>query len=145
MAARALSPSQSAAFRSLSPFDRSHLCRVHARLRSRGETDADVLTAALLHDVGKVDGCRRVRLIHRVVRVLLEPLAPRLLERLGRLPAPGWRAGFALAVHHATIGAGRANELGCSARTCWLIAHHEDDPPPEDDALLRLIAADHAA
>jgi hypothetical protein len=145
IAARALTPDQFAAFRSLPPFDRSHLCRVHDLLRSRGETDSDVLTASLLHDLGKMDGDRRVCLIHRVVSVLLEPIAPRFLDRLARLPATRWRTGFALAVHHPAIGAGRAAALGCSERACWLIAHHEDDPPPGDAALRRLIAADRAS
>ncbi|HEY8448604.1 MAG TPA: HD domain-containing protein [Thermomicrobiales bacterium] len=139
-----LTPAQAAAFRQLPAFDQRHLLRVYQRLRSAGERDEDVLIAALLHDIGKVGTEGRVRLPHRVARVLLARFAPGLLGWLARLPAPRWRAGFALAVHHPTLGAERAATLGCSKRVCWLIAHHEDDPPPPDPGLCRLIAADRA-
>jgi hypothetical protein len=140
-----LTDEQAAAFRRLQLFDQAHLCRVYEVLRSWGEEDPDLLVASLLHDLGKVGERGTVRLPHRVARVLLSRTSPRTLARLARLPPARWRAGFALAVHHPVLGARRAAELGCSDRTCWLIAHHEDDPPPDDDQLRRLIAADHAA
>lgn len=139
-----LTPEQAVAFRQLPAFDQRHLIRVYQRLCSAGERDKDVLLAALLHDIGKVGPEGRVRLPHRVARVLLRRIAPGLLAWLARRPAPRWRAGFALAVHHPALGAERAASLGCSERVCWLIAHHEDDPPAPDSALCRLIAADRA-
>lgn len=135
---------QAAVFRQLPLFDQAHLCRVCEALRARGEEDRDLLVAALLHDVGKVGRRGSIRLPHRVLRVVLRRFCPRLLAWLARLPDSRWRAGFALAVHHAALGAERAAELGCSARTCWLIAHHEDDPAPDDERLRRLMAADQA-
>lgn len=143
--AAVVTPAQAAAFRGLPAHDQAHLCRVCRILLASGVADRDLLAAALLHDVGKADAGGRVRLPDRVARVLLAWLAPRLLARLAALPAPGPRRGFALAVHHPRLGAERAAQLGCSRRTCWLIAHHEDEPPPDDPDLLRLMAADHAA
>ncbi len=142
---RALNLSQAAAFSSLPTFDRAHLIAVHDLLQRNGETDGDLLQAALLHDLGKCRDGHCVRLAHRVARVILRRISPSLLKRLARLPAPAWRLGFALAVHHPALGAEMATKLGCSPRTCWLIAHHEDMPAPDDEQLRRLIAADHAA
>ena len=142
---RFLTAEQAAVFHRLSIFYQSHLCRVCERLLAQGEQDRDLLVAALLHDVGKIGDTGTVLLPHRVARVVLRRLSPSLLARLARLPANRWRAGFALAVHHPALGAEKARQLGCSERTCWLIAHHEDKPAPHDDQLRRLIAADHAA
>ncbi len=145
MLSSTLTPRQATAFLALPEHDQAHLCRTFDILRSDGVEDADLLAAGLLHDLGKTDGASSVRLPHRVARVLLRRLAPRLLARLAHMPAPTWRRGLALAVHHPRLGAEQAASLGCSARTCWLIAHHEADPAPDDSDLRRLMAADHAA
>ncbi|MER3484756.1 MAG: hypothetical protein C4345_01020 [Chloroflexota bacterium] len=137
-----LTGEQVTAFRRLPAYDQVHAFRVYQRLVCAGETDCDVLIAALLHDVGKVMPPFRVRLNDRVARVILQRCAPGLLMRLARLPAPRWRAGLALAVHHPMLGAALAATLGCTPRVCWLIEHHEDDPPPPDAALCRLVGAD---
>lgn len=136
---------QAAAFRGLPPHDQAHLCRAYRWLRDDGGSDRDLLAAALLHDLGKASPTGSIRLPDRVARVVLSRLAPSLLRRVARLPAPAWRRGLALAVHHPALGAKRAAALGCSARTCWLIAHHEDATNRHDPDLARLIAADRAA
>ncbi len=144
--AAALPAAAAEAFRRLPTHDQAHLCRVYRTLRRDGVDDPELLAAALLHDLGKIDESGgHVRLPDRVARVLLRRLAPRLLQRLARPDAPSWRRGLTLAVHHPALGAARAAALGCSARTCWLIEHHEDDPPPDDRHLHRLMAADRAA
>lgn len=144
--AATLSGPQSEAFRRLPVHDQAHLCRVYRALRDDGMDDPDLLTAALLHDLGKIDagGRSQVRLVDRIARVVIARVAPPLLRRLARLPAPGWRRGLALAVHHPALGAERAADLGCSDRTCWLIAHHHDTATADAD-LRRLIAADRTA
>lgn len=139
-----LTNDQAVAFRQLPAYDQAHLFRVYQRLVAAGERDREVLIAALLHDIGKTMPPARVRLPDRVARVILQRCAPLLLVRLARMPAPWWRTGLALAVHHPRIGARMAATLGCTPRVCWLIEHHEDDPPPPDPALHRLIAADRA-
>jgi len=144
--AATLSAPQTEAFRRLPIHDQAHLCRVYRALRDDGVIDPDLLAATLLHDIGKLDpnGPGHVRLIDRVARVVLARLAPALLHRLSRPPAPRWRRGLALAVHHPALGAEHAAALGSSDRTCWLIAHHHDASPTDPD-LRRLIAADRAA
>lgn len=139
-----LTNDQAKAFRQLPPYDQAHLLRVYQRLVAAGERDREVLIAALLHDIGKAMPSARVRLPDRVARVILRRCAPRVLDRFARMPAPWWRTGLTLAVHHPKVGAHKAAALGCTPRVCWLIEHHEDDPPPPDPALHRLIAADRA-
>lgn len=138
--AAALTPAQAAAFRGLLVHDQAHLLRVYRALLQVGVTDRDLLTAVLLHDLGKTSPAGHVRLPDRVARVVLGRVAPGALHRLARLPAPRWRLGLALAVHHAALGADRAALLGCSPRVRWLIAHH-DHPAALHDADLALLAA----
>ncbi len=132
-----LSPAQIDTFLALPSSDQAHLLRVYERLRQQAVTDRDLLVAALLHDIGKVTSFGRVRLADRVALVLLRPVA----VRVATLPAPAWRRGLAIAVHHAALGADQAAALGCSERTCWLIRHHHDAEPTDPDLSL-LQAAD---
>lgn len=136
---------QATAFRALPSHDQAHLCRVYRVVVGHGPASNDLLIAALLHDIAKSGPQGRVRLVDRIAHVVLRRLAPRALDRLARLPAPSWRAGIALAVHHPSLGAEQARALGCSPRACWLIAHHADPSPPHDPDLHRLITADHTA
>lgn len=143
--ARILTPEQQTAFRALPAADQAHLLRVYRLLQAGGVQDHDLLTAGLLHDLGKVAGNGHVRLIDRVGHVVLGKLAPRLLTRWAMWPAPVWRRGLALAVHHPELGAQRAVALGCTPRTCWLIAHHHDPSALSDPDLRLLVVADKAA
>jgi hypothetical protein len=142
--AETLSTAQRDAFLTLPVYDQRHLCATYRYLRNKGIANTELLQAALLHDLGKAALGGRVTLLDRTLNVLVGTFAPALLDRLARLPAPRWRTGLALAVHHPRLGAEWAAELGCSARTCWLIAHHADDPPPDGDDLAQLILADKA-
>jgi hypothetical protein len=129
-----------AAFVSLPVAYQRHHLDVYRRLWQAGCRDGDVLAAALLHDVGKVDGRRRVWLWQRVAAVLLGRW-PALLAQLGEPSAGGWCYGFYLHVHHPAIGAARAAALGCSPRTVALIAAHQETASA-DPALALLRAAD---
>lgn len=94
--------------------DRRHALDVVARLRAGAADDRDLLAAALLHDAAKG---RRMRLWHRVIGVLLEALAPRLLARLASTEPRSWRYPFHLYLHHDRLSADLAERAGCSPRT----------------------------
>ncbi|MEJ7762899.1 MAG: hypothetical protein WKF80_08925 [Thermomicrobiales bacterium] len=144
-----LTPSQRVAFAALSAFDRRHAIRVWGRVSREVPADHDLAVAALLHDLAKAGSPGlpgRVHLPDRVTRVLLRRLAPGLLARLATPlpPVPRWRTGLVLAVHHPSLGAAWAADIGCSPRVCWLIAHHHDRTPVKDPVLRALMAADEA-
>lgn len=107
-----------------------HSLNVLYTLQTAGYAEADLAVAALLHDVGKVaadEAGIRLGLWLRGPLVMLEALAPNLLDKLATENVhKGWR--YALYVHrvHPLIGARWAEQAGCAATTCWLIAHHQD-------------------
>ena len=124
-------------FDSMTPRDQQHGLDVYRRLRDAGESDADLLVAALLHDCGKGD----VRLWHRVAFVLLQGAAPALLRRIA-LASDGAsvRATMYRCLHHEALGAQVARAAGCSERTAALIRGEGDA-----QALAALHAADDAS
>jgi hypothetical protein len=140
-----LAPHQRERFAQLPAFDQQHLCRVAHYLRAHGVTDHDVLVAGLLHDIGKSDGVHRVRLLDRVGKVLLKRFAPGTLARIADQYPEGRFPGLALTVRHPEVGAEIARDLGCSARTCWLIRFHEAPTNLGDADLAKLQAADFAS
>lgn len=129
-------------FRAIPRYDQQHAQRVFRTLQEQGYTDAELMAAALLHDVGKTAvRSGSLRLWHRVVVVLIRAVEPDLLQRLGAGEARGWRRPFYVQQHHATLGARLAREAGCSDRTVELIGLHEDPPSPSDDPLLAALKA----
>lgn len=122
-----------ALFASMSPADQRHSLRVYRGLRARGCDDRDILTAALLHDVGKAGG--RVPFWTRPAIVLGKRCAPRLLSRLTAYPVegaslPGWRRALSYAWWHAEVGADLAAGAGLSERAVHYIRmHHRPDSP----------------
>jgi hypothetical protein len=142
LVARHLTSAQAAGFNELTPYERAHGCRVCARTLDYKAAGPDLIAAALLHDIGKVSERGRVHLADRIVKVLLSRISPAILQRIAARPAPRLLEGISLAVHHPALGAAKAADLGCSTRTCWLIAHHEHKPPLSDYDLCLLVATD---
>ncbi len=119
-------------FNTMSAADQRHALRVCRGLQERGCMDAEMLAAALLHDVGKAEG--RVPFWTRPAIVTGKRVAPGLLSRLTSYPVEegckGWRRSLSYAWHHAEVGADLAAAAGLSARTVLLIrTHHQPDGP----------------
>ncbi len=120
-----LNPAQTALFQRLPAAEQTHALAVLRAMEAEQGTDAGrvLAQAALLHDVGKVGG--RIRLWHRVAKVLLQALHPRLLDHLALDEPRSWRYPFFVLLHHAERGADLSAEAGTDAVAVALIrAHH---------------------
>lgn len=140
-----LSPGALDLFASMSFADQRHSLRVCQGLQARGCVDQDMLTAALLHDVGKAAG--RVPFWTRPVIVIGKHCSPRLLTRLTVYPVeanrvPGWRLALSYAWWHAEVGADLAAGAGLSERAIHYIRMHHQPDSPE---LLELHFVDEAS
>ena len=137
---RSILPERAVAlFESMPVADRRHGLDVAERLVRAGNDDRDLLAAALLHDAAKGN---RMRLWHRVAGVLLESLAPSLLQRLASPDPTSRRHPFHLYLHHEPISASLATESGCPPRVAAFIRGEVSDG---DAQLLRaLTRADDA-
>lgn len=146
---RAISPPLASAqvtlFRRMQLSEQTHAYRVFQRLKAAGHTDADLLVAALLHDVGKT--LHPLSIFERVAIVLGKRLFPRAVRGQGG-GMPGWlRRPMQVAENHAAWGADLATQAGASPRTVELVRRHQDSPPPgadfhADPLLAALQAAD---
>jgi hypothetical protein len=122
-------------FETMSHADQQHSLRVCRGLEALGCQDAEMLAAALLHDVGKAQ--KRVPFWTRPAIVLGKLLAPRLIPRLvfpadllGGGLRPHWRRSLSFAWWHAEIGARLAAAGGLSEQTVLYIrTHHQPDGP----------------
>jgi hypothetical protein len=106
-----------------------HSLDVLGGLWAHGQRHPDLAIAALLHDCGKVaaaQGGIKIGLWLRGPLVLLAALAPRMTASWASpQPAHGWRYVLYVQHEHPAIGAEWAAQAGCSALSCWLIAHHQ--------------------
>jgi hypothetical protein len=130
--ARCLPSRALALFATMSAADQRHSLRVCRGLQARGCTEADMLAAALLHDVGKAQG--RVPFWTRPAIVIGKNIAPGLLSRLTMYPVDGrctgWRRALSYAWHHAAVGADLAAAAGLSERAVLYIrTHHQPHGP----------------
>jgi len=135
-----LSPSQIVLFRRMHSSEQAHAYRVLERLYAAGQTDTDLLTAALLHDVGKV--LVPLSLLDRVVIVLGKRFFWRRTGRWSEESPSRLRRPFIVAEHHPEWGADLAEQTGASSRTVSLIRHHQDVPVYDDSFLAALQSAD---
>jgi hypothetical protein len=111
-------------FHQMNITDQSHSLRVFTHLSQQGETEPDLLAAALLHDVGK---CRApLRPWDRAVVVLARVFIPDLISSWGTGEPRGWNKPFVVYLHHAEWGAQMVDERGGSELTVYLIRHHQD-------------------
>ena len=134
-----LTEPQQRLFFQASPALQKHQVRVCRILVEQGETDRDLLVAALLHDVGKGE----IALLERGLFVLLAALLPPLLERLSAPRRWAWQQRLSDFLNHAALGARLALDAGVTARAADLIARHHE-AAGSNSLQARLRAADDA-
>jgi hypothetical protein len=127
-------------FAAMPTADRRHALDVAGRLLAAGQTDPDLVAAAMLHDAAKG---HRMRLWHRVAGVVLGAIAPRSLAGLASPDERSWRYPFHLYLHHSALSAEAAVRAGCALRTADLIRGSSE---PSDALLLAALRrADEAS
>ncbi len=140
-AAAHLSADELTLFLNMPRAEQHHGIELCQALEAEAYRDPNLLTAALLHDVGKT--VVEPRLWERVWVVLGEHFFPARAEAWSRSAPEGWRRGFVLRRCHPAWGAEMAKEAGTSPRVVELIrAHHT--PPDNDEELVALQTLDEA-
>jgi len=119
-----LTEQQMALFIRLQPSEQIHSLRVLKTLQDQGETHPDLLTAALLHDVGKIR--YPLRIWERVIIVLAKQIFPKRIQTWGRAQPRGWKRSFVVARKHPDWGAELASEAGTTPLAVNLIQNHQD-------------------
>lgn len=118
-----LNSAELALFQGLPIPDQNHSLRVLQTLQSAGETDPDLLKAALLHDIGKI--LHPLRHWERVFAVLLEAFLPRIAADWGEKDLKGFYRPLVIISQHPVWGADLAEKAGSSQLVIWLIRHHQ--------------------
>lgn len=140
-----LDPSMAALFFRMSDPDQSHSIRVFQTLVDRGEENSDLLSAALLHDVGK--SLYPLRAWERSLVVVANRILTTLVLKWGQDEPHGWRKPFVIALQHPKWGAALVRHEGGSETLVTLIRFHQEHAPSSagDDVrelMKRLQAAD---
>jgi predicted HD phosphohydrolase len=125
----------------MQPSEQWHASLVVQRLKEDGQDHPALLTAALLHDVGKI--LYPLSPLERATIVLGKKFFPRLASRWGKGTPWGFRRPFVVAERHAEWGADLAARADASAKTVNLIRRHQDAPLEKprslEDCLLRAL------
>lgn len=150
---RFLTPPLVQLFERLDPSEQAHAVRVCWKLIAEGETNPLLLTAALLHDIGKIR--YRLRLWERVWIVLfggrVKKLAKPLILDEGRLDRVAWwKRPLLVGKFHPSWGAELLRSQGVDERIVWLVQYHQDaneiDPAhPQAGWLKKLSRADQSS
>lgn len=117
---------QIALFESMPSPEQRHALAVLHTLQDMGQVESALGQAALLHDVGKMEGS--IRLWHRVLTVVLQSLAPGLLLQMARDEPSSWRYPFFVQLWHASRSADMATQVGADPLAVALIRWHHTRP-----------------
>ena len=128
-------------FRRMSRAEQHHGIAICRALEAQGLRSPDLLTAALLHDVGKI--VAPPRLWERVIVVLGEAMIPQQAACWSQGAPRGLRRGFVVRRMHPAWGADLAAQAGASPRAVALIRRHHD-APGDDVELAALQAVDES-
>lgn len=121
-----LSPTLAQCFYRLNRADQAHAVRVLQYLVQQGEVDPNLLSAALLHDIGKLRA--QPRLAGRILVVLTNWLFPNLAVKWSSGNPSGLRRPFVIAKQHANWGADILKEAGAPQTVVELVRRHHDPP-----------------
>jgi hypothetical protein len=146
-----LTSSQVELFQRMQASEQVHSLLVLNELKNQDEENADLLTAALLHDVGKTRA--PLRIWERVMIVIVRVICSGCIRKWGKSKnvepenGLGWRRAFIVAEQHPAWGADLAAEHGVSRLAVSLIARHQEQIDPssssmEDKLLQKLQAVD---
>jgi putative nucleotidyltransferase with HDIG domain len=138
-----LPPSLQTLYNGMSRAERSHSLAVLRALLRQGQTDPDLLAAALLHDVGKTRA--PLRMFDRVLVVLTQRVAPAAARDWSTGAARGWRRPFVVAARHPDWGGEFLEQAGASPRLVDMVRRHHAVLPPLVTEVDRLLAALQAA
>ena len=134
-----LPPAQLSLFRKMQPSEQAHAFAICKSLEISNQTDPELLTAALLHDVGKI--LHPMSLFGRVAVVLGNRFFRETARRWAAGTPRGLRLPFVVAAQHAAWGAELAAQAGATARTVELIRRHHDTLLPNPGAHTELLLA----
>jgi hypothetical protein len=146
-----LTPRQMTLFSRLQPGEQAHSIHAYHMLIERAENHPDLITATLLHDVGKT--LYPLHLWERGLIVLAKALFPRQVKLWGRNPVRektlfSWQRPFVIAEQHPAWGADLAARAGTSPLAVSLIRRHqeihsfsqnESDPRSQEDQFLSVL------
>ena len=119
-----LSPDLMSLFLCLQPGEQAHSFWVYNQLRQSGETNHDLLVAALLHDVGK--SLHPLHLWERIVIVLGKTFSPQGVKTWGQGEPQGFLRPFVISEKHPDWGADMAAKAGASQLTVSIIRWHQE-------------------
>jgi hypothetical protein len=125
---RILNPEQMSLFNQMQTGEKEHAISMARKLTEQGDTQPDLLVAALLHDVGKLR--YRMNPLERTMVVLMKVVIPGQARQWGSQAPdeweglPGWRRPFVVAEQHPAWGAELAHRVGVSDLTETLIREH---------------------
>jgi len=134
-----LPPALRPRFDGMSRAEQSHSLAVLRTLLRQGQTDPDLLAAALLHDVGKTRA--PLRLLDRVLVVLAQRVAPGAAQAWSNGAPRGWKRPFVVAARHAEWGAEILEQAGASPRLVGMVRQHHASFPPCGAEVDRMLAA----
>ncbi|MEK9161665.1 MAG: HD domain-containing protein [Chloroflexota bacterium] len=118
-------------FIQMRPSDQFHSYCVRQMLIERGQTNPDLLLAALLHDVGKAK--MPLMIWERVLIVLGFKFFRDRAIQLGRRQLTPLARSFVVAVQHPAWGADMVNVAGGSPVLIELIRRHQDKIESQDE------------
>lgn len=104
--------------------DRQHHLRLLGYLLERNHTYPALLTAALLHDVGK--STVSFSILDRILAVVVNKLWPAKFEAWSKGEPTGWKKPFVASANHPRWGAELLAAAGGEEVAVALVRHHQD-------------------